>query len=356
MVRMRVLLALVGTFTIAGAVIGASAATGSQMTVTPPLAIPSSAPVAAASSPSAVAPPSALAASTQPVASTPVVAPASPCDTSAIPFSGASVRSSKHLPALAPDLESAWAKYAADPPAGAGFGQFYDSGGAFGGGIPANAVRTMMRQGLASGLSDAQVRSFLNPSLLRGLNDPYGGAGLLRFVTEQGNPTFYAQLAAFSGSRGGEAASPQMAQDQVFEAFPRLAIVYAALAGRTPPDVGGAAFVVQLADAGYAPAIRSIDRAIASGNHPSAGARESGGVGDWIDPSVYDYYVVNFHGRLSADARQAVANRKAYRAWVGRISAWWAGGSLPDQIPEPATFPAPPSGVQSTSPDASCAG
>ena len=52
-----------------------------------------------------------------------------------------------------------------------------DSGGPFGGGVPASAVRTLMRKGLAAGLTDEQVRAFLQPGFLRGMSDPRGGAG-----------------------------------------------------------------------------------------------------------------------------------------------------------------------------------
>ena len=63
---------------------------------------------------------------------------------------------------------------------------------------------------------------------------------------------------------------------------------------------------------------------------------------DQVQPSVYDYFVANYGGPLSQDARVAVANRKAYLAWVDRIAAWTAGGTDMEQVPVPATFPAQP--------------
>ena len=65
-----------------------------------------------------------------------------------------------------------------------------DSGGAFGGGVPASAVRTLMRRGLGAGLTDEQVRSFLQPGFLRGMSDPRGGAWLFDFIGEQDDPAF----------------------------------------------------------------------------------------------------------------------------------------------------------------------
>jgi hypothetical protein len=65
---------------------------------------------------------------------------------------------------------------------GASIEGWMDSGGRSGGGVPASAVRTLMRQGLGAGLTNEQVRAFLQPGFLRGISDPWGGARLLDFI------------------------------------------------------------------------------------------------------------------------------------------------------------------------------
>ena len=124
----------------------------------------------------------------------------------------------------------------------------------------------------------------------------------------------------------------------LFSAFPLLNVVYEAQAGVPPLDEAGAAIMEELANGGYRPAQRTIDRILAAGNHPQAGAQSSGAVADGVQPDVYDHFAMNYHGPLSPDAREAVANRTAYLDWVARIADWVASGATMDQVPSVPTF------------------
>ena len=128
------------------------------------------------------------------------------------------------------------------------------------------------------------------------------------------------------------------AQRALFHAFPLLVVAYEAQAGVPPLDEEGAATMVDLAENGYRPAQRTVDRILAAGNHPQAGAQASGSVADGVRPDVYDFLVMHYEGPLSPDARIAVANRREYLAWVERIASWVASGSSVDQIPAIASF------------------
>ena len=243
---------------------------------------------------------------------------------------------------LAAPLTGALHRYARESPAGASTLDWYDSGGLFGGGVPVGSVGMIMREGLANGLSQHEVAGFLNPGFLRGVSDPYGGGDILAFIVERGDPELYSELAAYSGTVSPAIGGPMEAQRSLFQAFPLLNVVYEAQAGVPPLDETGAATMTDLAESGYQPARRAIARILAAGNHPRAGAQESGSVADQVQPYVYDYFVANYGGPLSQDARVAVANRKTYLAWVDRIAAWTAGGTDMQQVPVPATFPAQP--------------
>ena len=247
------------------------------------------------------------------------------------------------LPELAAPLTGALHRYEREAPAGASTLDWYDSGGRFGGGVPVRSVEAIMRRGLASGLSQEQVAGFLNPGFLRGISDPFGGGDILAFIVERGDQELYSELAAYSGTVSPSIGGPMEAQRSLFQAFPLLNVVYEAQAGVPPLDEIGAATMTDLAESGYQPARRAIDRILAAGNHPRAGAQESGSVADQVQPYVYDYFVANYGGPLSQDARVAVANRKTYLAWVDRIAAWTAGGTDMGQVPVPAVFPAQPS-------------
>jgi len=216
-----------------------------------------------------------------------------------------------------------------------------DSGGQFGGGVPASAVRTLMRRGLGAGLTDGQVRAFLQPGFLRGMSDPWGGARLFDFIGQQDDPAFLGQLAGYAGGLDGREMSWMSAQAAVFDSFPLLRAAYMSQAAAIPPDLDTAAQMLSLANQGYRPAQTTIQAFLASGNHPSAGARDAGGVPDGMLSTVYDSLVANYAGPLSPAAASAVANRRAYQAWVQRIAAWSDGGSLPTAVPAPAVFPAP---------------
>ncbi|MGH2594614.1 MAG: hypothetical protein ACRDH7_01470 [Actinomycetota bacterium] len=263
-------------------------------------------------------------------------------------WAGGSMGSLAHMPALGSGLAQDLARYGRNAPVTANADRWWDSGGAFGGGVPEVAVGAVMRRGLANGLTEDQVRSFLNPAFLRGMNDPRGGAWLFRFVAQSNDPTFYQALASYAQSRGAAAPSPIVAQADVFEAFPVLQAAYVAQAGAIPASQDAADQLVQLANQGYAPARRTVDAIVASGNHPSAGAQNAGGVGNGIRPYIYDYLVVNYRGPLSRGARSAVANRGAYMSWVDRIAAWESNGYRMSEVPDPAVFPAPAGSVATT--------
>ena len=121
-----------------------------------------------------------------------------PCPSNGASFAGGS------LPKLGPDLQAGLAAYAKNP-VGGNVDGWIDSGGPFGGGVPASAVSTLMRRGLAAGLTDEQVRSFLQPGFLRGMNDPRGGAWLFEFIGRQNDPAFLGQLAAYAQALDGRA-------------------------------------------------------------------------------------------------------------------------------------------------------
>jgi hypothetical protein len=244
------------------------------------------------------------------------------------------------LPQLGADLQAGLAAYAKNPSGGSVDG-WIDSGGRFGGGVPASAVRTLMRRGLAAGLTDGQVRSFLQPGFLRGMNDPRGGAWLFRFIGQQSDPAFLGQLAAYAQALGGRYVSPMSAQADVFEALPLLRAAYMSQARAIPPDLETAGQMLSLANQGYGPAQKTVQAFLAAGNHPSAGAQNAGGVPTLMRAAVYDDFVANYAGPLTPAARSALANRGAYHAWVQRIATWVDGGAVPDETPAPAVFPAP---------------
>lgn len=252
------------------------------------------------------------------------------------------------LPKLGPGLIRGLAAYAKNPSGGSAEG-WIDSGGPFGGGVPASAVRTLMRRGLAAGLTDDQVRSFLQPGFLRGMNDPRGGAWLFDFIGMQNDPALLGQLASYAQALDGRYASPMSAQADVFEAMPLLRAAYMSQAGAIPPDLDTAGQMLSLANQGYRPAEKTVQALLAGGNHPSAGAQNAGGVADGMRSTVYDYFVANYAGPLSPAAAAALANRGAYNAWVDRIATWVDGGAVMTQVPDPAVFPAPVSSTTSTS-------
>jgi hypothetical protein len=308
--RLRTFVGLVAMFTFAGSILTASSASAYQLM-----------------DPSGVA--------TSTTAADVVVAAttATQCPTNASFVGGP-------LPKLGADLQAGLAAYAKNPSGGSMEG-WIDSGGRFGGGVPASAVRTLMRRGLAAGLTDEQVRSFLQPGFLRGMNDPRGGAWLFDFIGEQTDPAFLGQLASYAQALDGRYVSPMSAQADVFEALPLLRAAYMAQAGAIPPDLVTAGQMLSLANQGYAPAQKTVQAFLAGGNHPKAGAQNSGGVADGMRAKVYDYFVANYAGPLTPAAAAALANRGAYNAWVQRIATWVDGGAVMRNVPDPAVFPAP---------------
>ena len=274
----------------------------------------------------------ATSATTTDVVATPTTA--APCPANGASFVGGP------LPKLGADLQAGLSAYAKDPSSG-NTDEWMDSGGPFGGGVPASAVRTLMRRGLAAGLTDAQVASFLQPGFLRGMNDPRGGAWLFAFIGQQHDPALLAQLGAYAEALDGRYVSPMSAQADVFEAIPLLRAAYMSQAGAIPPDLVTAGQMLSLANQGYAPAQKTVQAFLAAGNHPAAGAQNAGGVADFMQKSVYDLFVSNYTGPLTPAAAAAVANRDAYNAWVQRIATWADGGALIKDVPDPAAFPAP---------------
>ena len=248
------------------------------------------------------------------------------------------------LPKLTTDLETELAAYGNDPTSW-DVDTWMDSGGPAGGGVPASAVRTLMRRGLAVGLTSDQVRSFLQPAFLRGMSDPWGGAWLFDFIGQQHDPALLEELASYAGALNGRDVSPISAQAHVFEAIPSLRVAYMAQAGAMPPDLATAEPMLSLANQGYVPAQRTIQAFLAAGNHPSAGAQDAGGVPDLMRADVYDYFVANYVGPLSPDAAAAMANRAAYNSWVERIANWEGGGALMDQGARPGLVPRSRDGI-----------
>ena len=328
--RLRTFVGLVAVCTIAGGAVTASSASAYQ------LPEPSSAaPALVTQLPST--PESTTSTSVTPVT---VAEATAPC-----PLDAGSVGGP--LPELTADLQSGVAAYAKNV-SGASMEAWMDSGGRSGGGVSASAVRTLMRRGLGAGLTDEQVRAFLQPGFLRGISDPSGGARLLDFIGQQDDPAFLGQLAVYAGDLDGREMSWMSAQTAVFDAFPLLRAAYMSQAAAIPPDLDTAGQMLSLANQGYRPAQTTIQAFLAAGNHPSAGAQNSGGVADGMLPVVYDYFTTNYVGPLSPAAAAAVANRDAYNAWVQRIAAWPDAGPLADEGPAPAVFPAPVTSATST--------
>ncbi len=326
--RLRTFVGLVAVCSIAGSVLAASSAAASQL------------PEPSAASPVTQLPPSPT--STTPTSVADVVVPeaTAPCPSN----TGAVVGP---LPKLTADLQSSVAAYAKNV-SGADLQSWMDSGGRSGGGVPASAVRTLMRRGLGAGLTDEQVRAFLQPGFLRGMSDPWGGARLLDFVAQQDDPALLGQLSAYAGALDGREMSWMSAQSSVFDAFPLLRAAYMSQARATPPDLVTADAMLSLANQGYGPAQTTIQAFLAAGNHPSAGAQNAGGVPDGMLSTVYDSFVANYAGPLSPATASAVANRRAYLAWVQRIAAWPGAGSQPEGGPAPAVFPAPVTSTTAT--------
>ena len=321
--RLRTFGGLVAMFTLAGSVLTATSASAYQLMD----------PSGAGLTPSA----------SDGVVSTPAAEPCPP---------GAASLAGGPLPTLGADLQAELDAYAKSPSSG-NAAEWMDSGGPFGGGVPAPAVRTLMRRGLAAGLTDDQVRSFLQPGFLRGMNDPRGGAWLFDFIGDQNDPALLAQLAAYAGALHGRYVSPMSAQADVFEALPVLRAAYMAQAGAIPPSLETAEQMLALANGGYAPAQRAIQAFLAAGNHPAAGAHNAGGVADGMLRAVYDTFVASYAGPLTPGAAAALANRGAYNAWVERIATWVDGGTHMDAVPDPAVFPAPVTAPAATTTEAS---
>ena len=149
-----------------------------------------------------------------------------------------------------------------------------DSGGRSGGGVPASAVRTLMRRGLGAGLTDEQVRAFLQPGFLRGISDPWGGARLLDFIGQQDDPAFLGQLAVYAGALDGREMSWMSAQSSVFDAFPLLRAAYMSQAAAIPPDLDTAAQMLSLANQGYRPAADDDPGVPGRGQPPVGGCPE----------------------------------------------------------------------------------
>ncbi len=117
--RLRTFVGLVAMFTFAGSILTASSASAYQLME-----------------------PAGMATSTSATDVVVAATTATPC-----PSSGASIVDGP-LPKLGADLQAGLAAYAKNP-SGGNVDGWIDSGGRFGGGVPASAVRTLMRRGLA---------------------------------------------------------------------------------------------------------------------------------------------------------------------------------------------------------------
>lgn len=168
------------------------------------------------------------------------------------------------LPKLSANLEAGVSAYAMDPTSW-DEDTWMDSGGPSGGGVPASAVRTMMRRGLAGGLTDEQVRSFLEPGFLRGMGAPGAGPGLFGFIGEQDDPALMPALATYAQTVAGRHLSAMSAQTELFNAFSVLRAAYMSLARAVPPDLTSAQEMLTLANQGYRPAQEAIQVFLARG-------------------------------------------------------------------------------------------
>lgn len=99
-----------------------------------------------------------------------------------------------------------------------------------------DAIRRLMRQGLAAGLGNGAVNQYMNPAFVRAVNDPYGGGRLLRNL----EPSQLRSLSQFARGVTGNATE---AQTQFFNRFPGMQEQYSGMAnvyGRAPDLTNGA--------------------------------------------------------------------------------------------------------------------
>jgi hypothetical protein len=92
------------------------------------------------------------------------------------------------------------------------------------------AVRRLLKQGLAAGLSEKQVSNFLHPGFYRGAADPYGGGKLFKDLTPEQLTALSEYAGKQRGSGLGANQSATASQAAFFEAFPDLQAKYVSLA------------------------------------------------------------------------------------------------------------------------------
>jgi hypothetical protein len=92
------------------------------------------------------------------------------------------------------------------------------------------AVRRLMRQGLAAGLTEKEAGNFLHPAFYRGAADPYGGGKLFKDLTPEQLKALSEYAGKQSGSGLGGHGSATASQAAFFEAFPDLQQKYISLA------------------------------------------------------------------------------------------------------------------------------
>ena len=143
-----------------------------------------------------------------------------------------------------------------------------------------------MRRGPPGGLTDEQVRSFLEPGFLAGWALPCRPRAV-RVHRRAGRSRHLPGAGDVREDLDGRHASPMSAQTDVFDAFSVLRAAYMSQAGAVPPDLASAEEMLSLANQGYGPAQKTVQVFIAGGNHPSAGAQNSGGVAG-MRATVYD--------------------------------------------------------------------
>jgi hypothetical protein len=237
------------------------------------------------------------------------------------------------LPALSPALASSLGAYGRNPN-DLTEASWMDSGGRFGGGIPAAGVRLFLRRAVAAGVSDDQALALLNnPSFMHAAGDPDGGARLLDFIGD--HPELFAQVADFAaGAPFAAGWGATSGQARLFGAFPELGAVYAAMAGAihaSGQDHGTVDELMKIATEGGSwgeLASRRLDEVLTFGPR----ARSA-------DKALARYVAASGYEPVSPEAVAGRAYWLAYSRAVERIQSDLATGPVED-------LPAAPTGAR----------